>query len=382
MHNVPLIVTTHGASSRSSIPRASARWVLAACALAAFAGQAWSQTADLLFDDFEGPQVLDDWALSGDWRVKENSACLPNSVGYISPVNALAFDFGSECSYRNNRSGSATLTFDVNVPITMPSATLEWWDFVGAELGSDFYFVQVSEDGGTTWPFEIYRDSKDEKFWDQESADLTPFIGKSIRVRFGFTSDDSITGLGWYIDDVRLFGEVLEADVSAVALSDVSISEGDGGTQLLNFDIAIEPANAEDIVLEHQTVNGSAAAGLDYVARSGRLTIPAASTSFTIPVTINGDSFFEADETFSVLLSSASANAHITIATATGTIVDDEGLVCLPIVGGVTVEDWEPRAGAVPWSTTGLWHIQESSACIEGEDGFNSPTHAMVYNNG
>ena len=359
-------------------------------ALAALGGNAGAQTADLLTDDFEGDDALTDWALTGDWRVKENSACLPNSVGYISPVNSLAFDFGSECSYRNNRSGFATLTFDVLIPTTMPSATLEWWDFVGAEVGSDFYFVQVSENGGASW-VDVFRESKDEKFWDQETADLTDFIGKSIRIRFGFLSDDSVTGLGWYIDDVRIFGETLDENVSAVAIGAATVAEGDSGTSELIFTVTISPpvsppAVPEPIVIEHETVDGSAIAGQDYVARSGRLTIPAGATVFQIPVVVNGESFSESDETLSLILSNASENAHITIASAVGIIEDDEALVDLPIVTGVTVEDWEVRPQATPWASTGtpvpLWHLQASSDCIEGENGFSSPTRAMVFNNG
>ena len=106
--------------------------------------------------DFEDDDLLDSWKLTGDWRFKTNSACLPNEFGYISPVTSLVFDYGSECAYRSSRSGLATQEFDINIPIVYPSVKLEWWDFLGAELGSDFAFIDISTDQGATWQ-ELYR---------------------------------------------------------------------------------------------------------------------------------------------------------------------------------------------------------------------------------
>src|SRR5690606_16068820 len=99
---------------------------------------AGAQDATLFSDDFESTPSAT-WNTTGDWRFKENSPCLPNELGYLSETHALAFDFGTTCAYRNNRAGFATLKGDILIPITTPTATLTWWDFVGAELGSDFY---------------------------------------------------------------------------------------------------------------------------------------------------------------------------------------------------------------------------------------------------
>ena len=106
-------------------------------------GVAWGEAQVLLEDNFEGTAK---WALSGDWRFKSESTCLPDVLGYVSPTTAMAFDFGNDCAYRNNREGYATLLDDVHIPITTPTATLVWSDFVGAEDGHDFYFVESSTD--------------------------------------------------------------------------------------------------------------------------------------------------------------------------------------------------------------------------------------------
>jgi len=367
--------------------------MVAAALIVSATGAAWAETVVLMADDFESGTNLEDWNLSGDWRFKTNSACLPNEVAYRTPTNALVFDYGSECRYRNNRSGYATMTHDVSIPITLPSVTLEWWDFVGAELGADFCFIQVSTDGGATWPYEVYRESKDETFWDQETVDLTSFIGQSIRLRFGFTSDDTITNFGWYIDDVRIVGEALGAGISAVALNDAGIDEGDSGTQSMEFTVSIEPPNASPITLEYATKSGTANAGLDFVATSGPLEIPAGAATATIAVAISGDAFFEATETFTLEIGNCSGNGRITIGAATGTIYDNEQLTT------IYLEDFEQPEGTFLWTTgypdnpsdppddpgkLSLWHIQAEQTvgegCLSPLAGYTSASHALVFN--
>jgi hypothetical protein len=370
--------------------RGRAAWMLAGLALCGFAAGAQA-AEDLYSEDFEGADLLDSWTLTGDWRFRTNSACLPNDLGYVSPTAALVFDYGSECGYRNNRSGLATMEFDIDIPIVYPSVRLEWWDFAGAESGRDFYYVQLSTDGGATWPYEIYRDSVDETFWDIEQADLTPFIGQSVRFRFGFTSDKTVTNLGWYIDDLRVVGEQLPEGVSAVAISNASIAEGNSGETLLDFVIDIEPANAAPIVLERATLNGTAFAGLDFVALGGPMEIPAGTTQTTLTVQVLGDTFFEGDEDFRVALTNPSANAVITIAEATGVILEDEVPVCL------YEETFDTPGAGYIWSTAippgvtppgnlpdlQLWHVQpaDTSACVTGPDGYRSADNALVFNN-
>ncbi|HPO12381.1 MAG TPA: Calx-beta domain-containing protein [Candidatus Hydrogenedentes bacterium] len=385
-----------GTQARGLLRRAT--FVLAACLFLPLCGTAWAVQV-LYQDDFESEDNLENWALSGDWRFKANSACLPNQLGYNSPSTALVFDYAGECAYRNSRIGFAAMRHDITIPITLPTVTLEWQDYVGAEVGSDFYFVQVSTDGGASWPIEIFRDSVDETFWDVETVDLTAFIGQQIRLRFGFVADATITNYGWYVDDVRIFGEPLAEGVSAIALNGATVTEGDAGTVSMGFTLDIQPPNLNPIELEHATVNGTAIAGLDFTGTSGPLEIPANMSTYTINVAILGDALFEPTEFFELVISNPSSNATITLDRATGTILDDDDLECL------YEEDFETPEGTFPW-TTGyppsqqpndpdctpdpndpgcalkLWHIQPVSQCLTGAagPGYRSPTHALVFN--
>lgn len=370
-------------------------------------GAAWGQAAVLREYDFEtivssgAIRGQDDWQMTGDWRFRENSPCLPNELGYNSPITALVFDFGTQCSYRNNRTGFATLVNPVELPITAPSASLVWRDFVGAETGRDFYFVQLSTDGGLTWT-EVFRDSKDELFWDEESVDLTPYIGQTIRVRFGFSSDTSTTNFGWYVDDVKVVVETLAPGVSALALGNASLNEAQAADTDMLFTLLVSPKNTTPITLEHATLNGTAVAGLDFIATSGPLTLNPADMvhvnantgAYSVPVTIINDAFFESTETFTLVISNPSSNAVITIGAATGTILDNEQLTHL------YTETFETPVGTFRWTTghpngnpapapptgdlpalRGLWDVVNMSTCLAPTAGFVSPTHALVFNN-
>ncbi|NOY78783.1 MAG: T9SS type A sorting domain-containing protein [Calditrichaeota bacterium] len=55
--------------------------------------------------------------------------------------------------------------------------------------------------------------------WQQETVDLTPYLGHKIRVRFHFGSDAYVSDAGWYIDDVRI-----QLTPTAVALADGAVA--------------------------------------------------------------------------------------------------------------------------------------------------------------
>ncbi len=72
------------------------------------------------------------------------------------------------------------------------------------------------------------------------------------------------------------------------------------------------------------TVGGTATSGTDFVSQSGTLSLAPGETSKTIVVGVIGNTAFEANETFSLVLSGASSNATITTASAVGTITNDD----------------------------------------------------------
>jgi len=114
----------------------------------------------------------------------------------------------------------------------------------------------------------------------------------------------------------------------SLSISDAIVTEGDTGTTTLQFTVqsgAIAPVGTiiADASVNYSTSGGTATEAVDYQSASGTVQIPGSTTQVMISIQIIGDSDVEADETFTVTLSSP-VNARISQATATGTIRDDD----------------------------------------------------------
>ncbi len=116
----------------------------------------------------------------------------------------------------------------------------------------------------------------------------------------------------------------------ALSIGDVSVTEGNSGTSTATFTVTLSAAASSAVTVNYATANGTATAGSDYVAASGTLTFAAGTTTRTLPVTVNGDTTGEANETFHVNLSAASG-ATLADAQGIGTIVNDDSVPTLSI---------------------------------------------------
>jgi hypothetical protein len=159
----------------------------------------------LFFDDMESG--AGNWTVSGLWHLQANSACV--APPYQSSVTAMAFNQEVTCNYSTGAqaAGALTMSGDVAIPALALAAELTWFDYIETETfaGFDRYQVQVSTNGGGAWSVLLDGFAAD-AVWNQETIDLSAFIGNSIRIRFVFDSIDSQfnTFDGWYVDDVRI----------------------------------------------------------------------------------------------------------------------------------------------------------------------------------
>ena len=85
--------------------------------------------------------------------------------------------------------------------------------------------------------------------------------------------------------------------------------------------VKLSAASSSPVTVDYSTVDGTAKAGSDYTATSGKLTFAAGETAKTVTVKVLSDSVTEGNETFSLKISNPSA-ATLADATGTGTIVD------------------------------------------------------------
>src|SRR5206468_2665790 len=94
------------------------------------------------------------------------------------------------------------------------------------------------------------------------------------------------------------------APLPTVSIADVTQAEGNAGTSNAVFTVTLSAASASTVTVQYATANGTATAGSDYTTISGTLTFAAGITSQTISVPVIGDTTVEADEAFTVTLSS------------------------------------------------------------------------------
>lgn len=114
------------------------------------------------------------------------------------------------------------------------------------------------------------------------------------------------------------------AGAPAFSINDPSITEGNSGTTALQFTVTLSQPPGEVVTVDYATSDGTATAGNDYTAASGQLSFAPTETSKTFNVTVNGDYYDEANETFFVTLSNNSPGTAVSDASGTGTLNDND----------------------------------------------------------
>ncbi|GAB6195073.1 lamin tail domain-containing protein [Lysobacter xanthus] len=117
----------------------------------------------------------------------------------------------------------------------------------------------------------------------------------------------------------------------SLSITDASATEGDAGTTLATFTIALTaPAGAGGVAFDWSTADGTATvADGDYLATGGSLVIPAGADRVDVQVAISGDTRSEPNETFFVNVVNVTG-ATVIDGQGAGTIVNDD-FVVLPI---------------------------------------------------
>src|SRR5262249_42899330 len=123
------------------------------------------------------------------------------------------------------------------------------------------------------------------------------------------------------IDNVRV--TYLGLDDSVISFDGVchSAVETDGARTV---EVVREGNTAEPATVRYSTVDGTAAAGSDYVAAAGTLEFAAGETTKSISLTLIDDALDEGDVTFQVRLDDAAGAVIVGPATTGVRIVDDE----------------------------------------------------------
>ena len=111
--------------------------------------------------------------------------------------------------------------------------------------------------------------------------------------------------------------------VPTLTIADTTVVEGNSGRVEATFPVRLSRPSAQTVSVHFATQDGTASGGTDYTPTNGTVQFGVGMTNQTLRVGVLGDTLFEGDETFSIVLD-APVNATIARGTATGTILDDE----------------------------------------------------------
>jgi hypothetical protein len=111
----------------------------------------------------------------------------------------------------------------------------------------------------------------------------------------------------------------------SVSAQSASVLEGNKGKTNMTFTVSLSAPAVIAGQVSYQTVPVTATPNVDYVPKSGTLSFAKGQSSKTVVVSIIGDKTPEADETFNLVLSNP-VNLALYQNTATGTIINDDGL--------------------------------------------------------
>jgi hypothetical protein len=123
-------------------------------------------------------------------------------------------------------------------------------------------------------------------------------------------------GTGRIIDDDPMTG-------TRLSVGDASVVEGARGTRTVRLAVSLSAPATTDVTFHFATVDGTAAAGVDYRAEGSDSVIPAGRSSITLAVPVLANTRVESNRSFTVHLSGA-VGAGIGRANGVGTIIDDD----------------------------------------------------------
>ncbi|MBD1211906.1 MAG: SBBP repeat-containing protein, partial [Dolichospermum circinale Clear-D4] len=134
------------------------------------------------------------------------------------------------------------------------------------------------------------------------------------------------TGTGYTVSTTNTAATVNIADNDLQPTINLSanqtIVEGNTNPQNVSYTVTLSNASTQAITVQYATANGTAIAGSDYTSASGTLTFNPGIITQVINIPILNDSLNEANETFTLNLTSATNATLGTAKTATTTITD------------------------------------------------------------
>jgi serralysin len=228
---------------------------------------------------------------------------LPSITLAVAPASVTE-DGTTNLVYTFTRTGPTTSTLTVNYGIT---GTADATDYTGATPGTGKTITFAANSATATLTIDPTADTL---FENNETVALT-----------------LATGTGYTIGTTTaVTGTITNDDLPSINLSPngQTVVEGLTSPQNPSYTVSLSGSSPQTITVQYSTANGTALAGSDYTATTGTLAFTPGVTSQTIsiPILILNDSVNEANETFTLKLTSPTNAILGGTATVTTTITD------------------------------------------------------------
>ena len=239
-----------------------------------------------------------------------------NGAGEEPPPSLPTVSVG-DASIVEGSSGTVQMNFTVSLskaatgPVTVAYATADGT----ATAGSDY----IAKSGTITFAAGETHKTVSIAVNGDKVAELNETLGLTLSAPSGAT-----------IADGAAVGTILTDDVIVpkITIGDATIKEGDGGTRDLSFTLTLSEATSGPVSVTYGTEDGTAKAGLDYVAQTGTVTFAPGETSKVINIKVTGDTVIEGNETLKINLTGATGG-KIADRLGIGTIVNDDATISI-----------------------------------------------------
>jgi bacillolysin len=215
-------------------------------------------------------------------------------------------------SQTEGNSGTTAFTFTVSLsPASTSTVTVKYATANGSALaGSDYTALPL-----TTLTFAPGQTSK--------TVTVNVIGDRVVEPTQRFAVNLS-AATGATIRDSQGVGAIQNDDTTALAINNISLTEGSSGPKSFVFTVTLTNPSATPVTVKYATANGSALAGSDYTAVPlTTLTFAPGQTSKTVTVNVIGDKVVEPTQKFAVNLSNATG-ATILDSQGAGAILNDD----------------------------------------------------------
>jgi hypothetical protein len=262
---------------------------------------------------------------TGNVRLIANQFIHPLAVLQDSQGSMLVADYGDGSIYRI----TAAVPAPTNLTATAGNGqiNLSWMPAAGA-VSYNVYRSTTSHGEGTT---PIATGVTGTTYTDSTVTNGTTYYYQVTAVASAGQSGKS--------------NEAFATPGTIISVNDVRGNDGASGATF-NFTVSLSGPSTQTVTVSYATNPGTASPGSDYVSTSGTLTFLPGTTSQPVSVSVIGDTSYETNETFTLVLSSAQ-NGFIGRGTGTGTILNDDPPPAISIAG---TSGTEPASGSTTFT--------------------------------